>query len=166
VGVLPANGQRFIHLNVLASLDAAAAKNALIRIVSVERVREIRFVRLGLEGNFLMLHREHFCRVVDRAIPVVIVADRAVEHVVAEDPVERLTLCGVGPWGLGGNLHASGNSGCACSDKLPVDLDHAGVTRLNRAELGMITNVGNFGASSQKEINETFVRLCFNGQAI
>jgi hypothetical protein len=30
----------------------------------------------------------------------------------------------------------------------------------------MITNVGNFGASSQKEINETLVRLHFNGQTI
>ena len=59
-----------------------------------------------------------------------------------------------------------GNSGRACPDKLPVDLDHAGVACLNRAELGMITNVGNFGASSQKEINETFVRVRFNGQAI
>ena len=53
-----------------------------------------------------MLNCQHFRRVVDRTIPVVIVADRAVEHVVAEDPVESLPLRGVGPWGLGGNIHA------------------------------------------------------------
>ncbi len=149
MGVLPADGERFIHLNILAGLDAAAAQNALIRIVSVERVRVIYFIRLGLERNILMLNCQHFRRVVDRTIPVVIVADRAVEHVVAEDPVESLPLRGVGPWGLGGNIHAGRNSGRACPDKLPVDLDHAGVACLNRAELGMITNVGNFGASSQ-----------------
>ena len=124
---------------------------AVAGAIILERVRPIRFVRLGLKRNFLMLHCEHFCRVVDRAIPVVIVADRAVEHMVAENSVERLPLCGVGSWGLGDNIHACRNSGRACSYELSVDLDHTGIARLNRAELGMIANVGNFGASSHKE---------------
>ena len=44
--IFPANGQRFVHLNVLAGLDAAPAQNALLRIVAIERVGVIHFVRL------------------------------------------------------------------------------------------------------------------------
>ena len=69
--------------HVLAGLDAAAAKDALVRVVAVERVGGVDLVRLGLERIFLVLHREHLRRVVDRAIAVVVVADRAVEQVVA-----------------------------------------------------------------------------------
>ena len=36
--ILPADGERLIHLQVLARLDAAAAQNALVRIVAVKRI--------------------------------------------------------------------------------------------------------------------------------
>src|SRR5204862_7349696 len=49
-------------------------------------------VRLRLEGNPLVLDGEQLGRVVDGAVPVVVVADRAVEEMVAEDAVERREL--------------------------------------------------------------------------
>src|SRR6478736_10362901 len=96
VRVLPANRQRLVHLNVLARLDAAATENALVRIVAIKGIRSVHWIRLWPERDFLMFYGQEFCRVVDRAIPVVVVANRAVEHVVAENPVKRLPLRGVG----------------------------------------------------------------------
>jgi hypothetical protein len=63
-----------------------------------------------------MFDLQHLGRVVDYAIPVVVVADRTVQHVVGEDPVERLPLRGICPRRPGLNLHPVGNRGCACPD--------------------------------------------------
>jgi hypothetical protein len=52
--VLPINRERFVYLQVLAGFDAAAAENALIRVVSIERVCVVDFVGFGPEGNVLM----------------------------------------------------------------------------------------------------------------
>src|SRR6266540_3491046 len=70
-------------------LKSTSAENALIRIVSVKRVRVIHFIRLGPEGNFLMLHGHQLGCVMHRAIAVVIVTDGAVEHVISKNPIER-----------------------------------------------------------------------------
>jgi hypothetical protein len=63
-----------------------------------------------------MFDLQHFGRVVDDAIPAVIVADCAVQHVVGEDPVERLPLRRICPSRLGLNPQPVDNCGCACSD--------------------------------------------------
>jgi hypothetical protein len=55
-------------------------------------------------------------RVVDYPIPVVVVANRAVQHVVGEDRVERLPLGGICPRRLGLNPHPVGNCGGACTE--------------------------------------------------
>src|SRR5882672_182798 len=81
--IFPANRKRLVDLDILASLDAAATKDALIWIVAVKWVRVVHFVRLRLERNLLMLDGHQPGRVVDRAIAVIIVAHRAVEHVIA-----------------------------------------------------------------------------------
>jgi hypothetical protein len=49
IWILPADGQGFVDLDILAGFDAAAAQNALIGIVAVERIGVIHFVRLGFE---------------------------------------------------------------------------------------------------------------------
>ncbi len=116
IWIFPIDREGFIHLDILACLYATAAKQTLIRIVPVERVRGVNFVRLGLERDFLMFDLQQLGRVVDCAIPVVVVADRAVQHVVGEDHVERLPLRGICPHRLGLNPHLVGNCGCACPD--------------------------------------------------
>ena len=55
------------------------------------------------------------------------------------------------------------SSGGAGAGELPVHLDHAGVAGLDRAELGMITDVTELGVPAQQEIDEKFACLCFNG---
>ena len=103
--ILPVDRKRFVHLHVLAGFDAAAAENALVGIVAIERIGVVDLVRLGLEGDFLVLDREHLGRVVDRAVAVVVVADRAVEQVILEDAIERLALRGRRRGGLRRDLH-------------------------------------------------------------
>src|SRR5208283_4654391 len=139
------DGERFVHLDVLARLYAAAAKEALARIVAVKGIGRVNFIWFGLERIFLMLHREHLCRVMDDTIAVVIVADRTVKHVVLEQTVESLTLRGIGPGRLRFHLHTRRGRRGASPHQLPVDLDQAGVARLDGAELMMITDRRNIG---------------------
>ena len=100
-----------------------------------------------------MLNSEHLCRVMDRAIPVIIVADRAVEHVVTEDPIEGQALRRRGPSRTGVNFHPCFNDGCAGPYQLSIHLDQTSVTGLNGTELLMITNGRDFAIASQEQIN-------------
>ena len=43
------DGKRFVDFDVLAGLDAAAAENALVRVVAIKRIGVVDFVRLGLK---------------------------------------------------------------------------------------------------------------------
>ena len=90
--VFPVDAEGFIDLEVLAGLHASAAKDALIWIVSIEGIGEVFLVGFGLVGNFLMFDCKQFCRVMYGAVAVVVVADGAIEQVVAEDAIECLTL--------------------------------------------------------------------------
>jgi hypothetical protein len=56
VWIFPINGKRFIHLDVLAGLNAAATQDALIRIVPVERIGVINLIRLRSKRDTLMLN--------------------------------------------------------------------------------------------------------------
>jgi hypothetical protein len=80
------------------------------------------------------------------AVSIVVIADRAVEHVIAQNAVKGLHLGRRSPGGLGGDRHPVGGFGCASADELFAGFNHAGVTRLNRAELGMIANGRKKGA--------------------
>jgi hypothetical protein len=86
----PTDRKRFVYLNILAGLNALSAQNALAGIVAIEGIGHIHFVRLWREGMLLMLNIERKSRIVDAAIFVIVVADRAVEHVIAENHVKGL----------------------------------------------------------------------------
>jgi hypothetical protein len=88
--VVPIDGKRLVHFDVLTSFHAAAAQDALVGIVTVEGICVVDFVRLGLERDLLVLNGQQFCRVVYCAISIVVVADGAVEHVITKDAVKRL----------------------------------------------------------------------------
>src|SRR6266852_2476097 len=89
--ILPVNRKGFIHLHVLAGFDTSAAKNALLR-VAVEGVRMILFVGLGMIRNRLMFDAQQSFRVVNSTVSVIVVAYGAVENVIAENPIKRLSL--------------------------------------------------------------------------
>src|SRR6266481_5084332 len=92
IRIFPVDGKRFVDLDVLTSLYAAATENALIGIVTIERIRVIDLVRLRSKRDSLMLNGQQFRRVMDSAIAIVVVADRAVEQVVTENAIEGLHL--------------------------------------------------------------------------
>src|SRR6266436_3646527 len=92
IRIFPVDGKRFVDLDVLTSLNAAAAQNALIGIVAIERIRVIDLVGLRSKRDSLMLNGQQLRRVMDSAIAIVVVADRAVEHVVAENAIKCFHL--------------------------------------------------------------------------
>ena len=79
--------------------------------------------------------------VMDRTVPVVVVADRAVEKVIAKNPVKCFPPCGTRLGGIRLHFHPGPNSGRACPDEIAVHLHHTGVTGLNGAELRVITHL-------------------------
>ncbi len=105
----PVDGEGFVDLNILAGLHAAAAEDALVGIVAIEGVGAVLLVGLGLVGDGLMLYVEVCAGVVDGAVFVVVIADRAVELVVDEDAIVGLALRGVCCLGLGLDVEAGGD---------------------------------------------------------
>src|SRR6266850_259572 len=164
--ILPADRKGFIHLYVLAGFDTAAAKNALLRVVAVEGVRMILFIRLGMIGNRLMLDAQQSFRVVNGAVSVVVVAHGAVENVIAENAIKRLPLCSAGLLRICQNLHSRGYAGRARSHELPVDLNHACVTRLDRTKLRVIADLRNLHTRPIDEIDQAFTAYRFLDYAI
>ena len=114
---------------------------------------------LDLKGNPLMLNGQQLGRVVDRAVAVVVVADGAVEHVIAEDPVKRLLLRGHSPCRLGRDTHPLSDTGRTGTDQLAVDLDQARVARLDRPELWVVTDVGDQSAGAIDHLYEKLVTV-------
>jgi hypothetical protein len=152
--ILPPDTQRFIDLEGLAGLYAAPTKNALIGIVAIERIRVINFVRLRSKRDLLMFDGQQLGRVMDSTIAVVVVANRAVEQVVAENAIKCLHLGGRRLRRLGGDLHSVGDSGRAGPDQAAVHFNHARVTCLNRAELRVVADMGDRHASTVDQIDE------------
>ena len=148
---------------ILAGLDAASAQNALVRIVAVEGVGFVLLVRLGEVGVFLVLDLEQRGGVVDGAVAVVVVADRAVEQVVAEDAIEGFSLSGAGVLRFGLDDLAGGDLGGAGADQLAVYLDHAGVAGLDRAQAVVVTHLGDFLGVAIQRIDEP---LALKGKCI
>ena len=139
---LPVDGEGFVDLHVLAGLDAAAAEDALVGIVTIEGVGVVLLVGLGKEGPRLVLHRELADGVVDGAVAVVVVADGAVEVVIVENAIEGFALGHVGAGAFGDDRHAGGHRGGARSHQLAVDLDHAGVAGFDGAHQGVVADLG------------------------
>src|SRR6267143_6907428 len=94
--ILPINRKRLIHLHVLAGFHASPAKNALLRVVAVKRVRVILFVGLCVIWNGLVFDSQQFFGVVNGAVSVVVVAYRAIKDVIAQNAIERISLLGNG----------------------------------------------------------------------
>jgi hypothetical protein len=166
IGVFPVDRERFVDLDVLAGFYAPAAENALVGIVAIERICVIDLVRFRSEWDLLMLNRQQLCRVMNSAISIVVVADCAIKKVITEDAIEGFYLRGRGLCCFCGDCHSVGDFGCARPNQSAIFFDHACVTRLNRAELWVIADVGNRGSCAVDQIDEKFVRLCFPNNAV
>ena len=145
--ILPIDRKSLVHFDILAGLHATAAKNALIRIVTIKRIGRVDFVRLGLEGNFLMLDRQPWscygscsCRCCCRRP-----CNKACGYSRIRSKASRCAASALADCGQ--HLHSGGNRCRAARAKLSVDLDHTGVARLNRAELWVVTDRGTLFSS-------------------
>jgi hypothetical protein len=70
--VFPVDRESFVHLHVLARLNAPPAKNALPRITTIEGIRMILFIRLGMIRYRLMLNGQQAFRAVDLQLPLLL----------------------------------------------------------------------------------------------
>jgi hypothetical protein len=113
-----------------------------------------------------MLDGQQFGGVVYRAIPVVIVANGAIEQVISQNPVERFPLGGLRFGGFRQDVHSGGGFGGASTHQLAIHLNHASVTALNWTELRVITNLRKLSADSINEIDEPLVRFRFGDRTI
>src|SRR5882762_3532708 len=129
--IFPVDGKRFVHLDVLTGFHASPAQDALIGIVSVERIRAVDLVGLGLKRNALMFNGQQLGCVVNSAVSVVVVTNGAIKKVTAEYAIEGLDLRSRGARGPRRYLHPFICSSRARPYELPVHFDHAGVARLN-----------------------------------
>jgi hypothetical protein len=102
----------------------------------------------------------------NRAVTVVVITNRAVEQMIAEDTVKSLSLRLIGCRGIRDDTHSGCNGSSARPDKTAVNFYHAGVARLDRAKLRVITNLRHFAAATVDDINEMLIRLCFLDQTI
>ena len=72
VRVFPADGERFVDFQVLAGFHAAAAKDALVGIVAIERIAVVDLVRLRLERDMLVVDLQQSGGVVDCQLPLLL----------------------------------------------------------------------------------------------
>ena len=108
---LPIDRQRLIHLHVLARLHTTPAQDALVRVIPIERIRHVLLIRLRRKRTSLVLNIQLCRRVVDRAVLVVVVAHRAVQHMVLQNPIERLALRDIDGLARGLHLHPCSHPG-------------------------------------------------------
>ena len=90
------------------------------------------------------------------AVAVVVVADRAVEHVIAEDAVKGFALRRVRARRGRHHVHALGRHGAAGSHQFAVDLHHAGIAGLDRSKLGVIANLRYFDSATVDQVDQAF----------
>ena len=90
----------------------------------------------------------------NRAVTVVVVTDRAVEQMIAENSVESLSLRLTSRWRIRDDTHSRCNGSSACPDKTAVNFYHTGVARLDWAKLRVITNLRHFAAATVDDINK------------
>ena len=136
-----------------------------IRRDSAHNLGVINLVRLRSKGNSLVLNGQQLCRVMNGAISIVVIADRAIEKMITENAIKGFCLRCRSLCRFCGNGHSISDFGCARPNQSAI-LFHTCVTRLNRVELWVIADVGNRSACAVNQIDEKFVELCFLNDAV
>ena len=93
-------------------------------------------------------------RIVYRAIAVIVVADCAVEQVVAQNTVESFALRDIYPQRFGIHPHASGWLRCASPYQLAVNFNDACIAGLDRTHLRVIADLRNLRTNRVKHIHQ------------
>jgi hypothetical protein len=166
VWVFPIDRKRFIYLDILACFYAPATKKALVRIITIKRIRIVDFVRLGPKRNLLVFDGQQFGCVVNSAVAVIVVANGAVEKVVTQHTVKRFSSRIIRRHGIRDDAHSRCNRGSTCPDKTAVNFNHACIARLDWAKLRVVTHLGNLVARAIDDIDETLISSGFLDDSI
>jgi hypothetical protein len=113
-----------------------------------------------------VLNGQHPGRVVNGAVSVVVVADGAVKLVILEDTIECLALGGDRRSGVGRDSHPVYKRGGARAHQLSIDFNDARVTRLDRAELRVVTNLRQLGPGAINHINQPLAGFYLSHRAV
>ncbi len=160
----PADRKRFIHLHGLAGLNALAAQNALARIVAVEGIGHIHFIGLGLELMLLVLDIQGQRRVVYPAVLVVVIAYRAIEHVIAKNHIEGFRARILGSLRFRDDFHPGNDLGSAGTYEFAIHFDYAGIAGLDRPHQGrVITDVRNLIVTKNRLDKQFTLARCNRG---
>ena len=166
MGVFPTDRECFIHLQSLACLHTAAAQDALVRVVPIEGVRVVDFVRFRSIRYLLMFNLQQFGCVVNGAVTVVIIANGTVEKMVAQDPVERFSpgrfcLCR-----CRNDPHPFRYGDTARASELAANFHQASIAALNRAKLRMVADLRKLFPNSIDYVDQVFALCCFIGGTV
>lgn len=147
-------------------MNTSSAEDALTWIVPIEGIGHIHFIWLGPEGSLLMLNFEKARSVVYRTVAIIVVADGAVEKVIAENSIEGFTLSRLRSRGCGLDVNAIGGRCCASSHELAVHLNHAGIAGLDGTELGVVTDLRDVDPAAIDCVNQALCRIGLKGRVI
>ncbi len=88
-----------------------------------------------------MKHIEVLRGVVNGAVAIVVIADRAIEVVISEDAVEGFALRDVGAETFCRYLRSGYYLGSARTNQFPAPLDHAGVASLDGSHMRVVADL-------------------------
>jgi hypothetical protein len=106
-----------------------------------------------------MLDSEQPGRIVDGTVAIVVVADCAIEEMIAKNSIEGFELSRTGLWGSCRHIHAGQCGDATCSDEPTVNFDHTRIAGLNRPKLRVVTDLREFSAGAVDRIDEPFAVL-------
>ena len=113
-------------------------------------------IRLRPIRALLVFNVEQRCGVMHGAVFVVVVADRAIEQVIAENAIEGFALRYIDALAFGEDNHSSSDGSSAGADQLAIHFHHAGIARLDRTQLRVITHLRNGSAYAVENFDQRF----------
>jgi hypothetical protein len=99
-------------------------------------------VGLGRKRFGLVVDVKTLGGVMNRAVLIVVVADRAIEIVIFKEVVKGFALRALGSPARRRHFHSCRDLRAARANQLAIDIHHAGVTGFDRTKLGVVADLG------------------------
>ncbi len=94
----------------------------------------------------------------NRAIAITVIANSAVQEMVAENSIECFVLCFRCCRRVCQDSHVLPHRCGACSDQITIDFDNAGVAGLDWAKLWFVTNLGQFHTTTIYDVDQSLTQ--------
>ena len=102
----------------------------------------------------------------DRAVAIAVVADGTVEEMITQNAVECFSLRSIRGGRIRDHVHSCKNGCRARSNKVAVNFDHTGITRLYWAKLWVVAHLRYLAAATIDDIDEALINLCVLHQTV